>query len=313
MPLPVETNAALDLYFMIMSFCFGAVVGSFCNVCICRWPAGESVVKPRSRCPKCKKEIAWYDNIPIFSWIILGAKCRNCSLPIRWRYPAVEALTGVLFLLVYLRFGMTVASPIYMIIAASMVVVTFQDLDDWTIPNEITLPGIPLGFALAVAAFFLGENWGLRVNDPLDALFGILLGAGILYRLALITVWVLKKPGMGFGDVKLLAMLGAFIGWKGVLGTIMFASFLGSGIGIATILYYRIRGVTAPAPPDDENGNADEEGEGEEPGTLQGNYLPFGPFLALGGLVFLFYGPEIIEAYMTMMGRPAPSEFISIL
>lgn len=294
MPLPVDTSP-LHSYFLFMSFVFGTVVGSFCNVCLCRWPAGQSVVKPRSRCPKCNKEIAWYDNIPLVSWLILGAKCRHCGLPISWRYPAVEAITGFMFLAVYMRFGMTVATPIYMALGAALIVVTFQDLADWTIPNEITLPGIPLGLLLALVAMFFGKDWGLRVNDPVDALLGIVLGGGILYLLDWITVALLKKPGMGFGDVKLLAMLGAFIGWKGVLGTLMFASLVGSAVGLIMIAWFRWRGAVQPAPPAD-------SGEDGEDITLQGHYLPFGPYLALGGLIFLFFGPELLRMYLASLG-----------
>jgi len=293
MPLPIEPSP-LHTYFLFVSFIFGTVVGSFCNVCLCRWPAGQSVVKPRSRCPKCNKEIAWYDNIPLISWLALGAKCRYCKLPISWRYPAVEALSGFMFLAVYLRFGMTVASPVYMALGAALIVVTFQDLADWTIPNEITLPGIPVGLVLALVAMFLGKNWGLRVNDPVDALLGIALGGGILYLLDWITVVLLKKPGMGFGDVKLLAMLGAFIGWKGVLGTLMFASLMGSAVGLSMIGWFRWRGSGQPAPPAD-------SGEDGEEITLQGHYLPFGPYLALGGLIFLFFGPEMIQMYLARL------------
>ncbi len=287
------------LYCAAISFLFGAVVGSFCNVCICRWPAGKSVVRPRSRCPKCASEIAWYDNIPILSWFVLRGKCRNCALPISPRYPAIEALTGLLFMAVFLRFGVTVATPIYMLLCAAMVVVTFQDLADWTIPNEITLPGIPLGFGLSVLAMLFGPRWGLRVTHPADAALGIALGGGILYALDRVTVILLKKPGMGFGDVKLLAMLGAFIGWKGVLGTLIAASFIGSAVGVSLMAWYRLRGeakTETTLPPDEEGG---------EDLVLPGHYLPFGPYLALGGLLFVFYGPELIGAYIALIqGEP---------
>ncbi len=313
--MPVEeVMAPLNNLFLAVSLIMGLLVGSFCNVCVGRWPHGESVVSPRSRCPKCMNAIVWYDNIPLLSWLLLGAKCRHCKASISWQYPLVEAITGVLFLLVYLRFGMTIASPIYMLLAAAMVVVTFQDLADWTIPNEITLPGVPVGIALSVVAMFLGDNSGLRVVHPFDALGGAVLGALLLLALDRITVLIKKQPGMGMGDVKLLAMLGAFIGWKGVLGTLMLASVLGSTVGLSVILYFKLRGEGGGSTPDQskagesgepeatshpEAGGEEEEDDGI---SLGHHYLPFGPYLAIAGLVYLFIGPEMLAWYLQSLG-----------
>ena len=235
----------LHTFFIVVSFILGGIVGSFCNVCVCRWPSGESAVSPRSRCPKCKNPIAWYDNVPVLSWLILGAKCRHCGLPISWQYPLVEAITAVLFALVFLRFGFTGAAPVYMALSAAMVIVVFQDLSDWTIPNEVTLPGILAGLGVAVAGM-LWAGSGLRVTHPLEALDGIVLGSFVICLLDGVVVLLLRKPGMGFGDMKLLAMLGAFLGWKGVLGTLMMASLLGSVAGVGMILYFRWRSGDAP-------------------------------------------------------------------
>lgn len=323
--MPVEEMLTpLNNLFMAVSLIMGLLVGSFCNVCVGRWPHGESVVTPRSRCPKCMNAIVWYDNIPLLSWLLLGAKCRHCKSPISWQYPLVEAITGVLFLLVYLRFGMTLASPVYMLLAAALVVVTFQDLADWTIPNEITLPGIPVGLGLSVVAMFIGEGSGLRVLDPFTAFFGILLGFGVLFLLDRITVLLMKRPGMGMGDWKLLAMLGGFVGWQGVLGTLMLASVLGSTIGLLTILYFKIKGEPEDAgetpvnPSEAETaGDADtgapdpksaagEMEEDEEDISLGHHYLPFGPYLAVGSLIYLFYGPEIFSWYLGMAAGGAP-------
>jgi leader peptidase (prepilin peptidase)/N-methyltransferase len=286
--------------FLLFAFLFGITVGSFCNVCIGRWPSGESVIKPRSRCPKCMNAIAWYDNIPLVSWLILGAKCRHCAQPISVVYPVVEALTGLLFTLTFWRFGFSAATPVYMLFCASMVIVTFQDLADWTIPNEITFPGIPFGVLLALAGTAWGEASGLRVTDVTDSLLGVLLGGGILFLLDRITVYLLKKPGMGFGDVKLLAMVGAFLGWQGALGTLVIASFIGSFAGIAVILYFKLRGETT----DGNDGKEKQDQEGGDPEeniTLQGHYLPFGPYLAVGALIFMFVGPELIDYYFSFL------------
>ena len=277
----------LHTFFVAVSFVLGTMVGSFCNVCICRWPAGESVIRPRSRCPKCMNGIAWYDNVPLVSWLMLGAKCRHCGAPISWQYPVVEAVTGLLFLAVFYRFGLAPAAPIYMALCAGLVIVTFVDLREWIIPDEVTYSGVFAGLAVALLGMAVPEGTGLRVTSVFDALIGIVLGGGILYTLDLITLFILKKPGMGFGDVKLLAMLGAILGWKGVLGTLMLACILGSAVGVGLILAGKLRKGEAPS---------DEAPLGEEE-PVQGHYLPFGPYLALAGLIYLFIGPEAIAAY----------------
>ncbi len=307
----LEAFEQLNTFFMLLSFVFGSMTGSFANVCVCRWPAGESVVSPRSRCPKCMNPIAWYDNVPIVSWLVLGAKCRHCKLPISWQYPLVEAITGVLFLLVFMNFGFVLATPVYMGLCAAMVVITFQDLADWTIPNEVTYPGVPLGLALSVAGMFYPASM-LRVTSPFDAMAGIALGAGILYGLDRITVLILQKPGMGFGDVKLLAMLGAFLGWQGVLGTLMLASVVGSVVGLSVMFYFKAKGRSAADDAADakeealeapaeagEAGEAGEDSDGEV--TLEGHYLPFGPYLAIAGLVWIFAGPELLDLYIAAL------------
>lgn len=332
MPVDEVLLAPLNSLFMAVSLILGLLVGSFCNVCVGRWPHGESVIQPRSRCPKCLNAIAWYDNIPLLSWLMLGAKCRHCKAPISWQYPVVEALTGVLFLLVYLRFGFTLATPVYMLLAAALVIVTFQDLADWTIPNEITFSGVPAGLGLSVIAGWIGVSSGLRVIHPFDAMGGVVLGYALLYGLDKLTVLILKRPGMGLGDAKLLAMLGAFIGWKGVLGTIMLGSVLGSIVGGAVMLYFHFAGAEQPqedAPtdgdtPDQADGDtaaaegaepdaavsaaarsaAEPEADGEEDDgiSLSNRYLPFGPYLAIAGLVYVFYGPELLAWYLQMLG-----------
>jgi len=370
-------------FFMVTSFILGCVVGSFCNVCISRWPTGDSVVSPRSRCPKCMNAIAWYDNIPLISWLILRAKCRHCALPISWIYPLVELITGALFLAVYWRFGLVVATPVYMVLAAGLVIVVFQDLADWTIPNEVTMPGIPIGIGIAVFGM-LYEGSMLRIIHPIDAIDGVVLGAFVICLLDAVVVLLLRKPGMGFGDVKLLAFLGAFLGWRGVIGVLMMASLLGSLIGVGMILYFRLRegkgdeteeeeeGEGLPEPPIDPLANilllvcsaylftrialffpdnpsamlaaarpiityggffvailstcvagaslkiyysrppgnavhvsgetdARDAAEEDEDITLSNHYLPFGPYLAGAGLLFLFFGQELVDIYMASL------------
>lgn len=266
----------------VFVFVLGAMLGSFLNVCVYRLPRNESVVRPRSKCPKCGNAIAWYDNVPVVSWLVLGAKCRQCSEPISWQYPLVEALTGSLFLAVFWKFGFSIASPVYMALAAGLVLITFVDLTDWTIPDEVTIPGMPIGIVCALAAMAV-PNTRLLLDNVYLSLAGLVLGGGILYLLDKISLLLLKKRGMGFGDVKLMAMLGAFFGPLGVFLIIMMASLLGSVVGISMILMQRNR-------PDDTGGH----------------YLPFGPYIALGGVLYLFIGPEIVQAYLAQFQAPPP-------
>ncbi len=293
------TRAADMLYpfFMTVSFALGAVLGSFANVCISRWPQGLSVVKPASRCPQCGNAIAWYDNLPVLSWLMLRAKCRHCSLPISWQYPLVELITAFLFLAVYWRFGFTLASPVYMALAFAMVVCTFQDFADWTIPDEITLPGIPAGLVISAIGMYFAEVTGLRVLNVFDAAAGVVLGAFIPFAIDRITVLLLKKPGMGMGDVKLLAMLGAFIGWQGVLGSFLMACFMGSIVGMLVIGYYKV----FPSPERPETAEPAGEDEEDDGIHLDAHYLPFGPYLAISGLIWVFAGPELLEWYLAFL------------
>ncbi|HQE76529.1 MAG TPA: prepilin peptidase [Candidatus Hydrogenedentes bacterium] len=295
-----ENLQALNALLAVFSFVLGSMIGSFLNVCVYRLPRGLSVVKPRSKCPKCDNPIAWYDNIPVVSWLVLGAKCRHCGQPISWQYPLVEAITGVLFLVVFWRFGIAIATPIYMLLSAALVLVTFVDLTDWTIPDEVTLPGIPVGIATSVL-FMLYPKSGLAVMGPFEmpvfnSLLGVVVGGGVLYALDKGALLLLKKPGMGFGDVKLNAMLGAFFGLYGAILIIVIAAFIGSFVGILMIL----AGKRNPAP------GGPTEDSGEEPAgrPASGHYLPFGPYLALAGVIVMLAGPAIIGFYFNTLLAP---------
>ncbi|MFO7973674.1 MAG: prepilin peptidase [Candidatus Hydrogenedentota bacterium] len=295
----------LNALLAVFSFALGSVVGSFLNVCVYRLPRGLSVVKPRSKCPKCENPIAWYDNIPVVSWLVLGAKCRHCGQPISWQYPLVEAITGLLFLLVFWRFGIALATPVYMLLSAALVVVTFVDLTDWTIPDEVTLPGIPVGIACSVLFMVYPES-GLAVMGPfelppINSLVGAVVGGGILYALDKGALLLLKKPGMGFGDVKLNTMLGAFFGLYGAVLVIIIAAFIGSIVGILMILAGKKE--KEPAPEETESDET-ESNKGEADRSAPGHYLPFGPYLALAGVVVMFAGPAIIDYYFNHLLAP---------
>ncbi len=254
----------LPIPFYIYAFIFGAVVGSFLNVCIYRLPESRSIVSPPSACPNCGTLIRWYDNIPIFSFLILRAKCRACHAPVSWRYPLVEALNGTLTLLLFMKYGFSLTFPALFIFCSALVVITFIDLDHQIIPDEISLPGIVIGF---IFSFFL--PW----NGWLNSLLGILFGGGSLFLVAWGYEKLTGKEGMGGGDIKLLAMMGAFLGWRSILFIIFSASLIGSLIGVTTMLIQKKDTKLA---------------------------IPFGPFLAFGAVLYIFYGRQIISWYMTI-------------
>lgn len=249
-------------FFLCSAFVLGAIIGSFLNVCIYRIPEGLSVVSPPSSCPKCGHRIRWYENIPILSYLFLLGRCSSCRVKISFRYPAIEALTGILFVLVLYYFGFSTATLIYWLFVAALVVITFIDLDHQIIPDVISLPGIPVGFA---CSFFI--PW----LPWLDSLLGILLGGGILFAVAWLYEVLAKREGMGGGDIKLLAMMGAFLGWKAVLPVIFIASLVGTLVGVPVMVLQKQDSRLA---------------------------IPFGPFLALAALIYLFWGEQIIYWYL---------------
>jgi len=247
----------------ILGFIFGAVIGSFLNVCIHRLPREESIVSPSSRCPVCGTPIRSHDNIPLLSYVLLRGKCRTCKASIAWRYPLVEFLSGLFSVLLLLRYGISSLYFIYFALFASLIVISFIDLAHRIIPDEISLPGIVVG----VVVSWLQPQLALK-----ESLIGVLLGGGSLYLIATMYHLVTKREGMGGGDIKLLAMIGAFIGWKGVLFTILCSSFIGALVGSIVIL------ATS--------------------GT-DGKYaVPFGPFLSLGGIAYVFVGDMSITWYI---------------
>jgi leader peptidase (prepilin peptidase)/N-methyltransferase len=265
------------------AFALGAVVGSFLNVCIHRIPADESVVRPGSRCPECRTPIAWYDNVPIVSWLVLRARCRRCGAGIAARYPMVEALAGLLAVAALVRIGPTAHGVAAFAFTAALLLITFIDLDHLFIPDEVSLPGIGVGLAVALLPG--------GVTLP-DAVGGAVLGGGILWGIA----WGYERltgiEGMGFGDVKLLAMIGAFVGWQGIPVVLLIASITGSVAGVLVIFSRRGRaglgrvrrtlGARAALPYLRRLGRTTE--------------IPFGPFLALGAVVVLFV-PELVPAW----------------
>ncbi len=250
----------------VVVFLFGSILGSFINVCIYRLPRGESIVYPGSHCPTCQTNIRFYQNIPILSFLFLGGRCGVCRVKISWQYPAVEALHGFAFLFILSQFGPTLEALIYAFFFASLVAVTFIDLSHRIVPDLITLPGMVIG--VVCASTILPPGF-------ISSVIGLFVGGGIFYLVAVLSLVILKKEGMGGGDIKLIAMIGAFLGWQHMLLTIFLAATSGSIIGILLIL---IQGRDRAEP------------------------IPFGPFLALGALIALFWGSPILNWYF-LMGR----------
>lgn len=247
---------------LLVSFGFGAIVGSFLNVCIYRIPAGLSVVSPASRCPVCKTPIRWYQNIPILSWCLLRGRCSSCKTPISVRYLLIEALNGLLFTLVLYSFGLSLSTLVFVCFVSILVVITFIDLDHQIIPNVISLPGIVVGFACSL--FFLPLAWQ-------DSALGILLGGGLLWAVATGYRLLMGAEGMGMGDIKLLAMIDAFLGWQAVLPVVFLGSLVGTVIGVPLMLLKGKDGKLA---------------------------IPFGPFLSFGALIYLFYWSQLFAWYV---------------
>jgi leader peptidase (prepilin peptidase) / N-methyltransferase len=239
----------------------GLIVGSFLNVCIYRLPRGQSVNWPGSRCTSCLRAIAWYENVPVVSWLALRGRCRNCGERIAVMYPIVELITAGLFVAGYLIYGWTPLLAVRLAFASAMVVLFAIDLQHHILPNVITVPGIVIGFVLSL---FLPPGWQ-------SSLIGLIAGGGVLFAIAEAYYRLRGIEGLGMGDVKMLSMIGAFLGWKLVLVTLVLASFAGSVIGLAVIASGR-GGMKAA--------------------------LPFGTFLAVGALTAAVVGDPLVNWYV---------------
>lgn len=247
-----------------MSIPLGLVVGSFLNVCIWRIPRDESLVFPGSHCPQCNEPISWHDNIPLVSFVLLAGRCRQCKAPIPWRYPLVEGLTACLYLITVLHFGFNIRTFFLLLFLSVLVIITFIDLDHGIIPHLLTLPSIPLGLVSSILTFD---------PSPLDAVAGALVGAGLVYLIAVYAEVAFKQESMGGGDVTLLSMIGAFLGWRLMLVSFGFAVVFGACLSLGLIA----------------TGVLSRKGR-----------IPFGPFLALSAVVALFVGDEVIDWYMSL-------------
>jgi leader peptidase (prepilin peptidase)/N-methyltransferase len=278
----------------------GAVVGSFLNVVIARVPAGESVIHPRSRCPRCRSPIAWHDNLPVLSWLLLRARCRGCGAPISWRYPLVELLGGCAGALAAWRHGMSPAAAAELALVATLLALAFIDIDTWLLPHPLTWPLMVAG--QAAAAF------GLTGVSPRSSALGLLLGVAAFATVAEVGQRIFHREAMGYGDVWLLGGLGAWLGVGALLPVVLLASLQGAVAGGLLLLLGRGEPGPAPKPPGGSDAPLDAPGpptaqapaEPAEPAAAPPpatededwipprHAVPFGPFLALGALEWLY-------------------------
>jgi leader peptidase (prepilin peptidase)/N-methyltransferase len=256
---------SFEIFVVAYAAVLGLIVGSYLNVVIYRLPRRMSTVLPRSRCPACGAPIGARDNLPVVSWLLLGGRCRACRAPISPRYPLIEAATAALFVGCVLCFQVTIAALAAALFGAVLIALAAIDVEHLLLPDRLTLPGIVIGLALSPFLPF----GGLR-----SALLGAALGAGVL--LAISGGWLLLRgeEGMGLGDVKMLAMIGAFLGWKGMVVTLFSASLLGALVGVVLL--------------------------GRSRAGLK-TKLPFGAFLSLGGLFALFAGAPLVDLYLRLL------------
>ena len=281
------TEQELHFFFLLFAFfstMFGACVGSFLNVCIYRIPRDESVVTPRSHCPHCDTLIPWYLNIPVFSWLCLRGRCATCKGPIAFRYTLVEMLTGMIFLALFMKWVTPAAVhmppldhplliPVYWLFMAGLILGTFVDFEHFIIPDSVTIGGMGAGLVLsALVPAMHGETvWW---KGLCDAGIGLAAGFGLLYAIGWLGSKAFKKEAMGFGDVKLLGAIGAFLGWKAVLFTIFASSLLGSVAGLLLILFGGVK--------------------------LQSR-IPFGPYISAAAALWVFWGETFVSAYLGLM------------
>jgi len=247
------------LFLTIVSGVLGLMFGSFANVCVHRIPIGVSIVSPRSRCPSCEKSIAWHDNIPLLSWLILGGKCRHCKSPISVRYPILELLMGLSWAGLAWHYGFSPVLLQALLLVSLLWILTLIDLETGLLPNLLTFPGIAIGL---VFAFWFGYIE--------DAVIGAILGYGVFWLIAKLFLLVTGREGMGYGDFKLLAMLGAFMGWQALPFIVFASSLVGAVVGVL-FLFLSKKDMSTE--------------------------IPFGPYLAGAGMIWFVWGATILQWY----------------
>lgn len=257
----IQSDPVLRILANLVVCLYGLAIGSFLNVCIWRMPLEKSLWRSGSACPKCGTPVRWFDNVPVFAWLLwLRGRCRDCGAPISPRYPLIEILTGFTALAVWLHFGWSHLTVVYFLFAAALIVATFIDLDHMIIPNEISVGGIPVGVGLA-AMGWLPITWK-------SAVIGAVVGAGVPVAIAMLYQWIRKQEGLGMGDIKLLGTIGAFLGWPGAVFSLMAGSLI--GVSVAALAYLL--------------GKAGWRSR-----------MPFGPFLSAGAILYLLEGEPLLR------------------
>jgi len=251
----------IEIILIVVLGLLGLIVGSFSNVCIYRIPRNESIIYPASHCPKCRSKIQPFDNIPLLSFILLKGRCRNCKSKISIQYPFVELLTGLIYLIIYMGYGLSIQTLIYIILSSALIIIAFIDLNEQIIPDVISLPGIVIGFILSFFVSYISF---------VDSVLGIFVGGLIILIIGLVGSVIFKKEAMGGGDVKLAAMIGAFLGWRYIIISLFLGFFLGALAGIFLIMT-KIKS--------------------------REDVVPFGPFIVFGSLITLLWGEQIISWY----------------
>lgn len=331
------TPQAVEGAGVALVFVMGLLFGSFLNVVIARVPADQSIVHPRSRCPQCGHQLAWYENIPVLSWLALRARCSSCGLPISWRYPLIELLTALLFLACQRRFGWTPELVAALVMVLLLVPLSFIDLEHWILPHELTWPGIAAGVVLSVP---------MGMERVRDSIIGAVAGFLVFWAMEWLGEKIFKKEALGAGDKDLLALIGAFLTWKALLAVIFLSSLQGAVVGGLLLLF---RGRAGPAPTSEptleptpepstvpppataagtetpqagESGptqvavaqadaredeeDSDEEEDDWEPGPTN---IPFGPWLSLAALEVMLLGPwvrAVLPAPLDLLLAGAP-------
>lgn len=322
-------DPALFPLHVICVFVFGSLFGSFFNVVIWRLPRRFSIVLPPSHCPSCGSPIRWYDNIPILSLVALDRRCRHCGLPISLRYAAIELLTALVFVAVFWRFGWMGATPLYLVFASLLIIGSFTDIDHWIIPDSVTFGGLAVALVASLASPWLGPeylpgnswpHWGGGWwQGVANAALGAAVGWTVLTLIALLGRLMAGREAMGGGDIVLLAMFGAFLGWQGALAALLIACFLGAFFGgtlhLSAKMRERLRGGPLPPPPE----NLPEGIDASSPEGFQravehldlhrkerrlSSHLPFGPYLCAAAMVTLLLWPQVEAMLLFFFGGP---------
>ncbi len=288
-----ELARALPVAFTLWVFVVGAVVGSFLNVVIARVPKRQSILSPGSRCPRCGSPIAWYDNVPILSFILLRGRCRRCGERISPRYPLVELLTAVLAVAVFRRAGPNWTAVGYFACVATLLALAYIDLDTWLLPHQITWPLLAAGLASPL--------WNPEASFP-ESGIGAAAGFALFAAVALFGEWVLKRETMGWGDVWLLAAIGAWLGWPALLPVVLLSAIQGAVVGSVLLAVRSGREPPAPAstPADRPVPSSDDDWVPPQ------HAVPYGPFLSLAAIEYLFFGDRLVSSWNHLLFRLLP-------